>query len=317
MPKRWGCGGKSIAVASGQVMAIAILALFGWGESSARAQTKKIEDRGRYYRITADYTYKGAPLRIDFGLACAARITTYRDNDTSFDVFSSPDLYGVRTSDNAAVVISTYEYCRAFQGHPMPLDFLPITVVYDDPETLAFGIMYASDEAYANPSSVLTLPKVNVARMTRAEYDEIRRTGVRNVVRNPRNDGQLRAKLSEYQPGKKPPIGTTCEGWSRVELPSEARAVLRGHWPSDKPRYWRPEIRDVSLSLEKALDRLQVNGWNVHNYHMASGAAGLLRAGGTGMCGMCRVSRGSRWSTAVSPAKRAICPAATASFRSI
>ena len=159
-------------------------------------------------------------------------------------------------------------------------DFLPITVVYDDPETLAFGIMYASDEAYANPSSVLMLPKVNVARMTRAEYDDIRRTGVRNVVRNPRNDGQFGIKESVVQPGKKPPIGTTCEGWSRLELPSEARAILREHWPSDKPRYWRPEKRDASLALEKALKGLQVNGWTVHNYGMSSGVAGLLRVDG-------------------------------------
>jgi hypothetical protein len=281
MPKRWGSGGKSIVVASGQVMAIAILALVGWGASSAHAQTKKVEDRGRYYRITADYTYKGAPLRIDFGLACAARITTYRDNDTSFDVFSSPDLYGVRTSDNAAVVISTYEYCRAFQGHPMPPDFLPITVVYDDPETLAFGIMYASDEAYANPSSVLTLPEVNVARMTRTEYDEIRRTGVRNVVRNPRNDGQLRAKRSEYQPGKKPPIGTSCHGWRRLELPAEARSILREHWPSDKPKFWRPEARSVSLALEEIIQGMKIGGWNFYNYRM-TGQAGLPRTEGGG-----------------------------------
>ena len=266
MMYRWASSGKPIAVAVGLVVASAILAIVGWGAGGVYVHTKKVEDRGRYYRITADYTYKGAPLRIDFGLACAARITTYRDNDTSFDVFSSPDFYGVRTSDNAAVVISTHEYCRAFHGHPMPPDFLPITVVYDDPETLAFGIMYASDEAYANPSSVLTLPKVNVARMTRAEFDDIRRTGVRNVVRNPRNDGQFGLGAPIYQPGKKPPIGTTCEGWSRVELPSEARAVLRGHWPSDKPRYWRPENRDVFLSLEKALNGLQVNGWEVDNY---------------------------------------------------
>src|SRR5690242_4991897 len=62
---------------------------------------------GPFFRITANYLYRGKPLTLDFALGCGGIVTTYKDKDRSVDLFGGPQLYGARTEDSKAVAIST------------------------------------------------------------------------------------------------------------------------------------------------------------------------------------------------------------------
>ncbi len=110
------------------------LAAAGWyvlgGGTPQEAKKNPLGDRdlGVYYRMTAEYTYKGEPLVLDFGISCTSIWSDPNQHKYSMDVFAGPRLYGVRTKDNKAVVISTRGYCllhcgvkqRAEQGRIIP-----------------------------------------------------------------------------------------------------------------------------------------------------------------------------------------------------
>lgn len=215
-----------------------ILLIMQW--QSSPADRNSASDLGVYYRVTAEYTYKGEPLTLDFGVSCGSIWKNPKQAKYSMDVFAGPALYGVRTRDGKVVAVSTRSYCDDLRPKEpnagAPDDFLPITIVYDDPETLYHGVAYASDEAYHNAYSTLTEPKVRITRVNRVELTEFKRREVPNAVKSRRNDGEL-GRLSQ---GKKHAITGYCRGWARIPMTEIGREVLRKYWPEEKPRFWWP-----------------------------------------------------------------------------
>ena len=53
--------------------------------------TKQVE--GQYYRLLAEFTYKGEPVKIDFINACGGNITIYKDNSRPEDIFGGAQVY--------------------------------------------------------------------------------------------------------------------------------------------------------------------------------------------------------------------------------
>lgn len=208
-------------------------------------------DLGVHYRMTAKYTYKGEPLVLDFGISCGSIWENPKQHKYSMDVFAGPVLYGVATKDGKVVVISTANYCDTLKPKEpnwgAPEDFLPITLVYNDPDTLVDAIMYASDEAYHNPNSVLTEPKVRFQRLTAKALLELRKTQVPNAVRSKVNAGRQQA---DHKPSRsKHPIQSGCYGWMKIDLTEKGREELRKIWPSSRPDYWMPLGRDVTKAM--------------------------------------------------------------------
>lgn len=127
-----------------------LIAMLGFWQVIKRVPWSYVESlhrqSGPFFRITANYLYIGKPLTLDFGLGCGGVVTTYKDKDHSVDFFGGPQLYGVKTGDDKAVVISTTGMCSKFHSDApnayMPSNFLPATVVYDDPTTLNFYSLY-------------------------------------------------------------------------------------------------------------------------------------------------------------------------------
>ncbi len=225
------------------------LAAAGWyvlgGGTPQEAKKNPLGDRdlGVYYRMTAEYTYKGEPLVLDFGISCTSIWSDPKQHKYSMDVTAGPKLYGVRTKDGKAVVISTANYCDTLRPKEpnwgAPEDFLPITFVYDDPDTLYSATLYASDEAYHNASSVLTEPKVRFERLTAEQLMKLRQTPTPNVVRSVTNDG--RAPLNRNLPRRKHPIQNDCVGVLKFELTPAGREQVRKLWPDSRPDYWTLE----------------------------------------------------------------------------
>jgi hypothetical protein len=204
-------------------------------------------DLGVYYRMTAEYKYKGEPLVLDFGISCGSIWENPNQHKMSMDVFAGPKLYGVRTKDNKAVVVSTSNYCDTLlpfetRGPPPP-DFLPTTLIYDDPDKLYSATLYASDEAYHNSSSELTEPTVRFERLTAEQLLALRKTQVPNVVRSRGNEG-----ITNQRPWRQHEIQRLCLGVAKYTLTDYGREQLRNFWPESKPDYWTiAENRDHEI----------------------------------------------------------------------
>ena len=92
-----------------------------------------------------------------------------------------------------------------------PPDVTPVTIVFDDADTLASGYSYVSKEAYERPNSDLKLIKARIIPVTPDEAAGLLKVQKPNVVRslniqspwNELHDKQL-------NPGKRPPIANFC-----------------------------------------------------------------------------------------------------------
>jgi hypothetical protein len=202
---------------------------------------------GEYYQVTADYTYMGKPVKLRFGYKCHGQVTTYKDGDKSHDIFGGPNIYGVKLPDGKALIIGTFYFCESIRPNApnagMPDDLQPITLLYEDYDTLADGYMFASDEAYNRPNSELKFEKIRFASFSSEDFVALLKTQIPNVVRNPSSAGILgvdQAARDKLYPGKRRPIATDCVGWKKLKLRDEIRDEVRKHRPANKPHYWRP-----------------------------------------------------------------------------
>lgn len=269
------------------------LAAAGWhvlgGGTPQEAKKNPLGDRdlGVYYRMTAEYTYKGEPLVLDFGISCTSIWSDPNQHKYSMDVTAGPKLYGVRTKDNKAVVISTRSYCDTLRpSEPnwgAPDDFLPLTFVYDDPDTLYSSVLYASDEAYRNASSVLTIPKVRFERLTADQLLDLRRRQHPNVVRSVKNDG--RAPPGYRPPGNKHAIQGDCPGVAKLTLTDYGRERVRAQWPSDRPDFWTlntDPVIDSIIRQRQPETVVGVDGKSVALFVSLGRESGLPRTKGWG-----------------------------------
>lgn len=268
------------------VLVALILALGGyaaWSAMQANSVTKSTvrKQSGPYYRITAQYLYDGQPLTLDFAFGCSGAVRTYADGRSSHDVFGGPTYYGRPTPDGKVLVTTTKRYCRAFRANSpnagMPADFLPETILFDNPDTLEFGVMYASARAYAKPGSKLSFQGITFERLGQEAFVAFRTTQqLPNAVRAAAND-RIFAPTEEVWLGKRPfVVAKVCTGWARFSVPPDLRDEVGGLWPEEKPEFWRPPNPEAYPLLEKLV---KSNG----NWHgIWAEAAGLSMSNGRG-----------------------------------
>jgi len=125
-------------------------------------------------------------------------------------------------------------------------DLLPIVIVYDDADTLAFGVAYLSEDAYESPESVLRFEGASIEPATRAEFESFRRSVANLVSRESYHARAGDDVLKRMNLARAPrPFGHNCQGYTRYRIPDEVRPFVRQHWPRERPTYWRPNSLEV------------------------------------------------------------------------
>jgi hypothetical protein len=215
------------------------------------------QDRAIYYRLKVKLAYKGEPLDFDIVVGCNVIVTTYKDNDRSFEVGIAPMVYGLKMKDGRGVVVQPPEACNGetTENGKVPAALLPRVVTYENADQPWFGLAYSSEDAYDSPISELKFFSATISKATREEWQEWRRTeapknfvtyellGInrKNIWDNPHWRPNYRA------------MGSICTAFSWVRLPEVVREAIRPYWPASKPRYWYPNL-DAERAFRKAGD---------------------------------------------------------------
>ncbi|MDG4853309.1 MULTISPECIES: hypothetical protein [unclassified Mesorhizobium] len=199
-------------------------------------------DRGTYFRLKVDFAYKGEQQHYDIVVGCNVLNIHYKDNSSTYEVGLIPTVWGQRMGDGKAVVVRAPDACRGdtTENGGVPADFLPVMVVYDNADTVAFGVGYMTDDAYRSPKSVLRFDKATVERATRAEFDTFRANGPQNIITR----SQYHSAQNDYQLGllgltrTYPAFGRSCSAFSRWKLAEPEREIVRKYRPANGARYW-------------------------------------------------------------------------------
>jgi hypothetical protein len=267
-------------------------------------------DHGTYFRLKVDFAYKGEQQHYDIVVGCNVLNIHYKDSSSTYEAGLTPTVWGQRMSDGKAVVVRAPDTCRGdtTANGGVPADFLPVMIVYDNADTMAFGIGYMTDDAYRSPKSVLRFDKATVERATRAEFDAFRATGPQNIITR----SQYHSAQNDYQlallglPRSYPAFGRSCSAFSRWKLAEPEREIVRKYRPANAARYWTisqtlldtttqasltSEIREARKKAKKQTRddglALGVNGgfWQPD--------FGALRRDGTQLVGLQASSKGS------------------------
>ncbi|MGV3551672.1 hypothetical protein [Rhizobium sp.] len=210
--------------------------------SSASFIEKAAVDRSIYFRLKVEFTYRSEPKTFDIIVACSVLNVRYKDGSGTYEPGMTPTVYGQRMSDGKAVVVRPPDACRGSttENGKVPLNFLPVMIVYDDADTMGFGTAYMSDEAYDSPYSLMTFGKATIEKATREAFIDFRENGPPNAVTRSQYhsvqwDGTLkRLGLKRSHPA----FGWHCYAYSRWKLSAEQQAIVRKYWPAERPKYW-------------------------------------------------------------------------------
>jgi hypothetical protein len=258
---------------------------FGKALTGRWSFTRSVEvDHGRYFRLKVDLAYKGEPLTFDIVVGCKVRVTTYKDNDRSWEAGVVPMAYGLKMRDGRGVVVHPPEACNGetSENGGVPEMVLPLIVTYENADEPWFGRAYASDDAYDSPLSELKFFRATINRATREEWQAWRRTEApKNFVTyqilgiNPKNFWDM----VRWKPGYRA-MGSVCTAFSRVKLPESARELVRQYWPTSRPDYWYPGDA-LHLALWQALWKNKnsepFEGYQFEQYSESTGTYGLPR----------------------------------------
>jgi hypothetical protein len=146
------------------------------------------------------------------------------------------------STSGKGLVIRPPRACRGettANGHVQP-DLLPLVIIYDDADTLDFGIAYLSEDAYESPLSILRFGGATIEKATRKEFDAFRRSQANLVTRESYWSalaGDLVLKRMNIARVAKP-MAHVCEGYERYRIPEGLRPQVRIYWPSARPAYW-------------------------------------------------------------------------------
>jgi hypothetical protein len=178
-------GAMTLAVGAGLALAQSMFAPIVPRVLAQSGFTKSIEiDRSSYYRLKVNLTYRGEPQDFDIVVGCNVRQINYRDNSRTLEVGLIPSVFGRRMSDGKGLVVRPPRACRGetTENGQVPADLLPVVVVYDDADTLAFGTAYLSEDAYESEQSVLTFGGATIETANELHFQTFRRTQP-NLVR--------------------------------------------------------------------------------------------------------------------------------------
>jgi len=221
-----------------------------WG--FAKSATR---DTGTYYRLKVKLSYKGETQDFDIVVGCDVRQTNYMDGGRTVEIGLTPSVFGRRMGDGRGLVVRPPRACRGetTENGEVPPDLLPVIVVYDDAETLAFGTAYLSDDAYESPLSVLRFGGATIERADRAAFDQFRREQHNLVSRSSYHTASGVAALKEHGlPPARVPMGLGCYGYARFRLVGARKERVHEVWPADRPQFWKP----INTEEQEAVDPL-------------------------------------------------------------
>lgn len=245
-------GGFAVAV----VVGWAAMADSGRRQTSGWTFAESAEvDRGTYFRLKVDFTYKGEPQHFDLVVGCNVQNIRYKDGSGTYEAGLVPTVYGQRMKDGKAVVVRPPDACRGdtTANGGVPENFLPVMIVYDDADTVAFGTAYVTDEAYGNPRSAMTFGKATIESATREEFDAFRESGPANIVtRSQYHSVQSDEHLASLGLQRTyPAFGWHCHAYSRWKLNQLEQVVVRKYRPAGAARYWTISDTETRVAFEK------------------------------------------------------------------
>jgi hypothetical protein len=217
--------------------------------------TRSVElDRGTYYRLKVKVTYKGEPQDFNIVVGCNVKQTNYKDGSRTVESGLVPEVFARRLSDGKALAVNPPQACNGetTADGRVPQDLLPLLIVYDNADNLAFGTAYFSEDAYENPLAVLKFGGATIERATRAEFDEFRRTQP-NALTEKIHRRYLPGEMSKTDARDTPYWASQCYGFARYQLPDDIRAVARKYWASEHPRFWETPSFDALKEISGAL----------------------------------------------------------------
>lgn len=218
---------------------------------------KAYVDRGTYFRLKVDLTYKGEPQHLDIVIGCNVANIDYKDGSSTREVGLVPTVYGRRMRDGKGLVVRAPDACHGetTSGGGVPANFMPVLVIYDDAATLGFGTAYMADEAYDSPRSPMQFVKATVEKATRAEFDDFRLHGALNLVtREQYHSAQPKDVLDKMGLTQvNPPFGRTCWAYSRSLIPQPLRRNLSKYWPAERPKFWSIPSYESLAALRDSL----------------------------------------------------------------
>lgn len=212
-------------------------------------------DTGTYYRLKVKLSYKGETQDFDIVVGCDVRQINYMDGGRTVEIGLTPSVFGRRMGDGRGLVVRPPRACRGetTENGEVPPDLLPVIVVYDDAETLAFGTAYLSDDAYESPLSVLRFGGATIERADRAAFDQFRREQHNLVSRSSYHTASGVAALKEHGlPPARVPMGLGCYGYARFRLVGARKERVHEVWPADRPQFWKP----INTEEQEAVDPL-------------------------------------------------------------
>lgn len=230
-----------VSLISATVAVLGGMTIYSRLRSLSFVETAQV-DRGTYFRLKVDYSYKGGPQHFNIVVGCNVLNVRYKDGSGTYEPGMTPTVYGQRMSDGKAVVVRPPDACRGSttENGEVPRNFLPVMIVYNDADTMGFGTAYMSDEAYDSPYSLMTFGKATIEKATREEFVDFRGNGPPNAVtRSQYHSTQWGDTLQRLGlPRSHPAFGWGCHGYSRWKLNEQQQAIVRKHWPADRPNYW-------------------------------------------------------------------------------
>lgn len=212
-------------------------------------------DTGVYYRLKVQLAYKEEPQNFDIVVGCNVLKTNYMDGGRTREVGLIPSVFGRRMSDGKGLVVRPPRACRGetTENGEVPANLLPLIIVYDDADTLAFGTAYLSDDAYDSRLSVLKFGGATIERADRAAFDRFRNEQPNLVKRSSYHTPSGAAGLKQLGlPAARIPMGTGCYGYARFRLAGVEKERASELWPADRPQYWvpaKPQDKDAIYSV--------------------------------------------------------------------
>jgi hypothetical protein len=260
------------ALAQGHLRNSAIIsALFGNWDFVKSVQ----RETGTFYRLKVNLTYKGKPQDFDIVVTCGGRETDYRDGGRTVEIGVTPSAFGRRMDDGKGIVVHPPRACRGetTENGEVPPDLMPIVVVYDDADTLAFGNAYLSDDAYESPRSVLQFGGATIERSDRAAFEQFRRDRPNLITRSSywTSSGVGGLKLVGL-PAAHIPMGVGCYGYARFRLTNSEKERAHELWPAARPRFWEPATREDQEAIDPIIynrlvltdhDEARPSPWNL------------------------------------------------------
>ena len=226
-----------------------ISALFGNWDFVKSVQ----RETGTFYRLKVKLTYKGEPQNFDIVVTCGGRQINYMDGGRTVEIGVTPSVFGRRMNDGKGLVVHPPRAGRGetTENGEIPPDLMPVVVVYDDAETLAFGTAYLSDDAYENPLSVLQFGGATIERADRAAFEQFRREQPNLVTRSSYWTPTGFYGLKQVGlPAARIPMGVGCYGYARFRLTGSEKARAHELWPAERPRFWEPATQNDHEAID-------------------------------------------------------------------